>query len=102
MRPSGSPWYENGGVKEVLRGSPRDQKGIKKIVKFRDEVAVQAVEGSKIGDGVELKLRFQVADAQNLLVSVKRIVEMGNLVQCGPGIGENYIFNKTIGGKYCC
>jgi hypothetical protein len=97
-RPSGFP------TQGILKGKFRNQ-GTKnngeegKRVKFGDEVAVQTVEGSKIGDGVEFKLGFQVADVQKLLVSVKRILEKGNLVQFGPGVGENYIFNKGTGDK---
>ena len=78
-----------------IKGKWRDSKR----VRFRDEVDIQAVEGSKKGDGVALKLGFQVADVKKPLVSVKRIVEKGNLVQFGPGIGENYIFNKGSGDK---
>ena len=62
-------------------------------------MAVQAVEGSKLGAGVELNLGFQAVDVQKPSVSVKRIVEKGNLVQFGPGIGGSYIFNQGTGDK---
>ena len=44
-------------------------------------------------------LGFQVADVQKPLVSVKRIMEKGNFVSCGPGNEDNFILNKSTGDK---
>ena len=46
-----------------------------------------------------MKLGFQVADVKKPLISVKSIVEKGNLVQFGPGSQDNYILNRKSGDK---
>ena len=78
------------------------------ILRNMEEVAAQAVEGLNLGPKsggsentrMESKFGFQVADVQKPLVSVKRIVGKGNLVQFGTGMWENYIFNKSTGHKF--
>ena len=42
---------------------------------------------------------FQVSDAKNPLASVARITERGNLVQFGPRVADNYIYNPETGDK---
>ena len=46
-----------------------------------------------------MNLTFQVADCRKPLLSVRRIVEHGNVVQFGPKRDDNYIMNKTSGNK---
>ena len=46
-----------------------------------------------------MNLIFQVADCRKSLLSVRRIVEHGNVVQFGPKRDDNYIMNKTSGNK---
>ena len=42
---------------------------------------------------------FQVADVVKPLLSVKRVIEKGNVVCCGPGRDDNYMLNKGTGDK---
>ena len=44
-------------------------------------------------------LTFQVADVKKPLISVKRIVQKGNVVHFGPGESDNYISNLKSGEK---
>ena len=44
-------------------------------------------------------LTFQVADVKKPLISVKRIVQKGNVVHFGPGKTDNYICNLKTGEK---
>ena len=43
--------------------------------------------------------RFQVPDVKKPLMSVRRIVEKGNIVHFGPEEGDNYIMNRVSGDK---
>ena len=63
------------------------------------EKAVRDVNAAATEEGVQMKLRFQVADVKKPLMSVKRIVEQGNHVGFGPGQDDNYIWNKESGNK---
>jgi hypothetical protein len=50
-------------------------------------------------DGVDLSLKFEVANVRKPLISVHRIVEQGNHVGFGPNRGDNYIENRMNGKK---
>ena len=63
---------------------------------------IQAVEAKHVrfaDGGKKMCLSFQVADVQKPLVSVKRIVEKGNLVSFGPKDEDNYVLSKSTGDK---
>ena len=61
------------------------------------EVSVGAVDSREM----VMDREFQVARVNKPLVSVKRIVEKGNLVHFGPKREDNYILNKDSGSKIC-
>jgi hypothetical protein len=44
-------------------------------------------------------LRFQVTDVRKPLISVARVVEMGNTVQFGPRAEDNFVYNQKTGNK---
>ena len=46
-----------------------------------------------------MALAFQVADVKKPLISVRRIVEKGNLVSFGPKPEDNFIENRTSGDR---
>ena len=43
--------------------------------------------------------KFQVTDVQKPLMSVRRMVEKGNIVQFGPEISNNFIINVKTGKR---
>ena len=59
-------------------------------------IAPVEMESSK---GIDMNVRFQVADVTKPLMSVKRIVEKGNYVNFGPKVEDNYIIQKETGKK---
>jgi hypothetical protein len=63
------------------------------------ETVTKQVNFTGVDEGLKMSLRFQVADVEKPLISVKRIVEQGNHVGFGPGDGDNYILNKESGNK---
>ena len=40
-----------------------------------------------------MSMKFQVCDVQRPLAAVWRMVEQGNVVQFGPKVSDNYIYN---------
>ena len=44
-------------------------------------------------------MNFQVSDAQHPLASVASITEQGHIVQFGPKVEDNYIFNPKTEEK---
>ena len=44
-------------------------------------------------------MTFQVTDVRKLLLAVRRLVEKGNVVQCGPEPEHNFILNKATNKK---
>ena len=57
------------------------------------------VKGMVNGLDSPISMLFQVSDAKNPLASVARITERGNLVQFGPRVEDNYIYNPSTGDK---
>ena len=62
------------------------------------EVMIQPA-GREAGQSQDMNLTLQVADCRKPLLSVRRIVEHGNVVQFGPNRDDNYIMNQTSGNK---
>ena len=90
---------------DMNRGQPKKKIKFQKIKKKQwkkmawdeqDDWGINAVE-----DKTEKKmcLGFQVADVKKQLISVKRIVEKGNVVSFGPTKEDNFILNKVTGDK---
>ena len=48
---------------------------------------------------MRMSLCFQVANVKKPLIAVKRIVEKGNKVHFGPGVGDNFIQNVVTGDR---
>jgi len=67
----------------------------------RTEVGSEERFINAVGDEKEFQmgLKFQVSSVKRPLMSVKRIVEKGNIVQFGPGTGDNFIQNRVSGDK---
>ena len=67
----------------------------KEVQKEICQVEVASAEAQKVAPGKHLVTsNFQVADVRKPLLSVKRIVQRGNLVQFGDRPGESFIYKK--------
>ena len=52
----------------------------------------------EVGDkGLEMQIKFQVADVKKPLLSVKRVVDKGNVVAFGPKGEDSFIQNPKLG-----
>ena len=56
---------------------------------------------AKRGDRKMMCLDFQVADVKKQFIAVKRVIEKGNRVTFETHLGDNYIWNKTSGTRFC-
>ena len=64
----------------------------------QEEIRIAAVE-DETPKAVRMNLGFQVTDVSKPLISVKRVVEKGNIVGFGPNKEDNFILNKASGDK---
>ena len=90
---------ETGGWEFSVSRSRRNGRKEKEQEVCVVEKTTKEVSFAEADQGIQMKLRFQVADVKKPLMSVKRIVEQGNHVGLGPGQEDNYILNKESGNQ---